>query len=286
MVETSQLSLSRHNNNIVPRLGFRILAGLALAGLALWGLRPSTAQNDRALDLAAYEQTFSEDFDTLDVSAWGPDTRWISHTPYHGDFGDGVFANPVPGFPFTIANGVLRIEARKDRDGKWHSGLLSSIDVKGNGFAQQYGYFEMRAKLPAGEGVWPAFWLLGRDRSATAAEVDVIEYYGHNPTAYESAIHVWDLKSPDKSRVAASRISVPFGSLSREFHNYGASIDEDMIRIYFDRREVWNVKTMPEHRQPMYLLVDLAVGGGWPIANMPNPSFMYVDYVRAWRRRE
>jgi hypothetical protein len=120
-----------------------------------------------SLNLDGFEVTFSEDFDgELDVSPWGPGTRWIAHTPWDGDFGDAAFADPVEGFPFTIEKGILRIEARKDDslkdkwNRKWAAGLLSSNDPKGNGFSQQYGYFEMRAKLPAGAGVWPAFWLM------------------------------------------------------------------------------------------------------------------------------
>jgi hypothetical protein len=94
--------------------------------------------------------TFSEDFDdVLSVSPWGPNTRWIAHTPWAGDFGDARFADPQLGvFPFTIENGILRIEARKDADGKWASGLLASTDPNGRGFSQQYGCFEIRAKLP------------------------------------------------------------------------------------------------------------------------------------------
>jgi beta-glucanase (GH16 family) len=286
MANSRQVSARYRHKIIVSRLEFRTVTAFLLAWLALCSPGPSGAQNGRVLDLSAYQQTFNEDFDSLDVSAWGPGTRWIAHTPYNGDFGDGAFANPVGGFPFTIENGVLRIEARRDANGKWHSGLLSSVDRNGNGFAQQYGYFEMRAKLPAGEGVWPAFWLLGRSRDTTAAEVDVMEHYGHDPSAYESAIHVWNLKSPDKSHVANSRIPVPSGSLSREFHTFGVSVDPSTITFYFDRREVWSAKTMPEHQQPMYLLIDLAVGGGWPIGNMRSPSFMYVDYVRAWRHTD
>ncbi|KAJ8622560.1 hypothetical protein MRB53_031089 [Persea americana] len=85
------------------------------------------------LDLSRYRATFTESFDRLDVSAWGPNTRWIAHTPWHGDFGDAVFADPEPGFPFQTASGILRIEARKDFDGKWRSGLLASRDSQGCG---------------------------------------------------------------------------------------------------------------------------------------------------------
>src|SRR5690606_22264058 len=77
------------------------------------------AEPGKQLDLSGYRLTFEENFDTLDVSAWGPGTRWIAHTPWYGDFGDAKFTDPQPGFPFTIKDGVLRIEARKGEDGKW-----------------------------------------------------------------------------------------------------------------------------------------------------------------------
>lgn len=107
------------------------------------------------LNLAGYKLVFNEEFDKpLDVSPWGPGTRWIAHTPWRGDFGDAQFTDPKDGFPFTVADGILRIEARKT-NGKWRAGLLASNDAKGNGFSLQYGYFEMRAKMPPGPGVWP-----------------------------------------------------------------------------------------------------------------------------------
>jgi hypothetical protein len=72
-----------------------------------------------SLDLSEFELTFREEFDgPLDVSAWGPGTRWIAHTPWAGDFGDARFADPGKDFPFTIKDGILCIEARKDKDGK------------------------------------------------------------------------------------------------------------------------------------------------------------------------
>ena len=95
------------------------------------------------LNLDDFRLTFDEDFrEPLSVSAWGPGTRWIAHTPYAGDFGDAGSADPEPGFPFTVKDGVLQIEAKKV-DGKWRSGLICSVDPKGEGFSQKFGYFEM-----------------------------------------------------------------------------------------------------------------------------------------------
>ncbi len=181
----------------LQRLATRFL--LVVGTLAAVLGTPARAEEQK-LDLSQYDITFADEFDTIDVSAWGPNTRWIAHTPWHGDFGDAQFVDPRPGFPFTTENGILTITAARNANGKWESGLLSGHDLKGHGFAQTYGYFEMRAKLPAGEGVWPAFWLMGTERSKYAVEVDVMEFYGHEPTKFQSYYHLWQMdgKSPEK----------------------------------------------------------------------------------------
>jgi beta-glucanase (GH16 family) len=237
------------------------------------------------LDLSSYALSFSEEFDSLDVSAWGPGTRWIAHTPWNGDFGAAQFANPEPGFPFVIENGILRIEARRGTDGKWRSGLLSSADQKGAGFLQQFGYFEMRAKLPAGPGLWPAFWLIANKDKDSSAEIDILEQYGQFPGDFESVIHVWRRAPGAENYQATLRHKVTPGLLSADFHLFGASVESDWIIIYLDRVEIARTPTPPEHHRPMFVLLNLALGGGWPIEQTPSPSFMYVDYVRAYKKR-
>jgi len=244
----------------------------------------ATAAPNR-INLSGYVLTFEEKFDQLDVSAWGPGTRWIAHTPWYGDFGDARFADPTDGFPFTVSEGLLRIEARKDSDGNWQSGLLSSADREGNGFLQQFGYFEMRAKLPPGPGVWPAFWLIANQDPETSAEIDVIEYYGHAPDIYHSVVHVWPKDETTERRTYHLQHSVPSGSLTEAFHDYGVSVEADWIIFYLDRKEMGRVRTPPEHRRPMFILLNLALGGGWPIDQTIDPSFLYVDHVHAYRQR-
>lgn len=259
------------------------MATLAIMTVGGAGLAMSD-RSQRLIDLDRYVLTFDENFDSLSVSPWGPGTRWIAHTPWRGDFGDAAFADPEPDFPFTVSSGMLRIEARKDEE-RWRSGLLASADADGAGFSQQFGYFEMRAKLPAGEGLWPAFWLVGIDRSVVTAEIDVMEYYGSMPEMFESAVHTW-YQEPSKHDVVSSRTPVAKASLSDDFHTYGVSIDAQTIRFYLDRREVFSTPTPETHKQPMLLLVDLGLGAGWPIENAPSPSFMYVDYIRAYRLKD
>jgi beta-glucanase (GH16 family) len=244
----------------------------------------SKADATHVLDLDKYHLTFEEDFSNFSVSAWGPNTRWIAHTPWHGDFGDAQFADPAAGFPFTVRDDVLRIEARRGNDGRWRSGLIASNDPQGRGFSQQFGYFEMRAKLPPGPGLWPAFWLIANHDPSASAEIDVLEHYGAAPDKYQSVVHVWPKTSNAKPYEARFQHSVRSGSLYEGFHTYGVDVESDWITFYFDRMEIARTETPAQHRQAMFLLVDLGLGGGWPIDQAPSPSYMYVSYIRAYQK--
>jgi hypothetical protein len=99
---------------VVEEAGLRYRVGTLIVDSKASPAPPDTA-GKKTLGLRGYELVFSEDFNgPLDVSPWGPGTRWIAHTPWHDDFGDAAFADPTPDFPFIIQNGILRIEARKD----------------------------------------------------------------------------------------------------------------------------------------------------------------------------
>jgi glycosyltransferase involved in cell wall biosynthesis len=303
--ETSRASPPMHErDSIVPfaerslRSGLSALKGAAMlcaaAGIVavavLAGGGPLSSQvraaGDR-IDLCAFRPTFTEDFNTLSVSPWGENgSRWIAHTPWHGDFGDAAFADPQADFPFRVGKGILEIEARKNPDGNWQSGLLASATPSTAGFAQQFGYFETRAQLPPGPGVWPAFWLDSNQPQGSqkpGVEIDVLEYYGQFTNAYHSSVHIWEKIDPTKSRVEDHITEVPAGSLSSAFHTHGADVEPDWITFYLDRREIWRVATPPELQDPLMVLVNLALGSGWPIDQTPNPSVMLIDYVHVYR---
>ncbi|MBV8879028.1 MAG: glycoside hydrolase family 16 protein [Planctomycetaceae bacterium] len=237
------------------------------------------------LKLDDYKLAWSDEFNDLSVSAHGPGTRWIAHTPYNGDFGDAGFADPKPGFPFTVDKGILRIEASKGPDGRWRGGLLSSVDAKGQGFSQKFGYFEMRAKFPRSLGMWPAFWLMGvegiHNKKIANIEIDVVEQYGSMPNTLMATLHTWG--PGDKHWGEGDGFFVP--GMADDFHTYGAMVDEKDITIYYDGVELWRQKTLPEAKVPLYIMVDLAMGGGWPIDKAISPSYMYVDYVRAYAKK-
>jgi beta-glucanase (GH16 family) len=261
-----------------------LLILVATTWTVLGGGRTITASAE--LDLSNFVTTFREDFEEpLSVSPWGPNTRWIAHTPWNGDFGDARFSDPAPdGFPFSVHDGILRIEARKNTEGKWESGLLASADSNGHGFSQQYGYFEMRAKLPRGPGVWPAFWIGSIvDKSAPdSVEIDVMEFYGHSPAAYQAGIHIYHT-NPSSAQVHGSEIKVAPNSLTSDFNTYGVMVGHEWIIFYLNRHEVSRERTPIEHRRPLHVLLNLALGSGWPIDQTPNPSFMEVDYVHVYK---
>lgn len=237
------------------------------------------------IDLSDYELTFEEEFDALDVSGRGCDTRWIAHTPWNGDFGAAIFTDPSARFPFTVEDGVLRIEASKDTDGKWYSGLLSSWNTCDEGFAQAYGYFEIRARLPAGSGFWPAFWLIGVDRERYTAEIDVFEYHSIRPSRFSSTLHVHP-RADDIERYNEFFLTeVEPGSLAEDFHLWGVSLEEDELVLYFDRREIGRAPMREEYRQPMFVLLNLAMDKGEITSETPDTDYMYVDYVKVYAKR-
>ena len=266
------------------------VGGLTLAGRVLASMPDAKADGPR-LDLSGYELTFEDDFSKPDIVAHGPFSqhapgmRWIAHTPWNGDFGDARFADPGPGGPFAFGPDGLTITALKQEDGTWRSGLICSVDRDGQGqqgFTQRYGYFEMRAKLPDGPGTWPSFWLVGADKSGSSAELDVVEYYGKYTNAFRTTLHIWRQLDPTHDEHI---VDVPDHALTQGFHDYGVAIGPERMRFFLDHVQFLDIPTPPAFRQPMYMLVDLALGGGYPIDGLASPAVMQIARMRAYRDR-
>jgi beta-glucanase (GH16 family) len=255
--------------------------------LCLAAVSPALAEPNVKLDLCDYKPAFMEDFDTLSVASRTLSAaRWTAHTPWNGDFGDAAFSDPTPEGPFTVKDGALLITARKNAQGRWHSGLIAAADSTGRGSGVRYGYFEASMRMPPGPGTWPAFWLASLKPTADPSpgvEIDVIEYYGHSDGAYSSALHVW-YKGEDKgrSRHLMHKTSVAPGSLVDQFHTYGLRVAPDVITYYFDRNPIWEEPTPSELQTPLYPLVNLALGSGFPIDKTPDPSVLAVHYVHVY----
>lgn len=251
--------------------------------LGIWALSAGTARG-APLDMSQYQPSFEDNFAHHDITAHGgPGSVWIAHTPWNGDFGDDVFDDPGPHSVFSFSKEGLTIAARKDAKGKWHGGLICSVDKDGTGatgFTQKYGYFEMTAKLPAGAGVWPAFWLEGADKQSGTSEIDVMEYYGHAPDEYHITEHYW--VNGHDTLGAWHVVTVPGDALTTKYNTFGVAITPQNTIFYFNGTEVWRTPTPPEYNQPMYLLANLAIGGGWPYADLFSPRMLHIRSIRAY----
>ncbi|HEY3695994.1 glycoside hydrolase family 16 protein [Phenylobacterium sp.] len=263
-----------------------VFLSLATGGCGATQSHAETAPTGTPLDLSGYEISFEEGFSTLSIGDRpGSGMRWYNHTPWNGDFGDAGFAAPGPDGPFSRGAKGMNITARRGADGRWSSGLISSRDrdgPEGRGFVQQYGYFEIDAKLPSGMGVWPAFWLIGVDKSESSAEIDVMEYYGGFPRYYHCVAHIWrggkDVLSRD------FLIRVQDNLLTDQFNKFGVLIEPETTTFYLNHRVVGAMETPPEYRQPFYILANLAIGGGWPIEKLTTPKTMEIARIRVYRR--
>lgn len=193
----------------------------------------------------------------------------------------------------NVQDGVLVITA--DQEG---SGYTSArINTKGK-YQKEYGRFEAKIKLPAGKGIWPAFWLLGDDENGAlqwpqVGEIDIMEYLGDEPTSIFGTIH-----GPGYSGGAS--ISKQYELLNDRFdsgfHVFGIEWSPNRINYYVDG-DLYQSLT-PENveeetngagewvfNRPFYIILNIAVGGnlpGSPDENTVFPQRMIVDYVRVY----
>jgi beta-glucanase (GH16 family) len=201
--------------------------------------------------------------------------------------------------PFTMHDGMMTVTAAP-MDDTAKAAVLADLDkipqFRGNPalrnlayssglitqrgrFVQQYGYFEARMRWTKGTGIWPAFWLLRQD-SHWPPEIDIMEAIGKKPYEVYSSTHS-NTNPHDRS------IVVPMeGRSPQDFHRYGALWLPDRIDYYVDGVKTTTLPTTPDMNQPMYMILNLAIGGHWPgdpDAATPMPAKMDIDYVRAWK---
>ncbi|SEG65408.1 carbohydrate-binding domain-containing protein [Bosea lathyri] len=230
------------------------------------------------IDLTGYKLTFDEEFNSRSISQNGTGTTWADIRPgsrlnANADigFGNSAFVDAASGIdPFSVQNGALHITAvRTDAEvagpGDWASGLISSRAS----FAQTYGYFEMRAQLPAEAGVWPAFWMLPADGS-WPPELDVLEAYGDT--------NLWQYVHSVAGDV---QVWSSHANMTAGYHSYGVEWGPTTISFYFDGERVGAAQTPVDFHKPMYLLADLAIQRG--VAGTTDAAKqMQIDYIRAY----
>jgi hypothetical protein len=244
---------------------------------AFRAMKWDTSQAGREIDLKQFKQTFNDDFKQMDIvkedAAPGPHAVWFS--PGHGAFRSN---SPLrKDGPFKLVPEGLR--ARVQKVGKrWLGACMTSVNTKGQGFAQQYGYFEMTARydytVPP-EGLWGAFWLKSQKDyftggTTTRTEIDINEFYG-DPD-YHTTVHLWPAAhlAPDatiikhigasgfKQQVARGLFQpLMVNGVVQGFHTYGGEITPQWVIMYFDHKEIGRFPMVEEWKTPLYMLVDM-----------------------------
>ncbi len=196
-----------------------------------------------------------------------------------------------------IVNGKLVITARREsftgKDGIARDYTSARLLTRGK-FAQQYGRFEARIKIPYAQGIWPAFWMLGDGGDwPNRGEIDIMENIGKEPQIVHGTIH-----GPGYS--GEHGIGAPYatkkGRFADKFHVYAIEWEPNVIRFYVDDH-LYNTITPAKlpagtkwvYDHPFYMLLNVAVGGGWPgypDATSTYPQKMEIDYVRVYQRPE
>jgi beta-glucanase (GH16 family) len=240
--------------------------------------------------------TFDDEFNTLSLwngtsGTWDTAFQFTSPTANGGTLSsngeqewyiNSNYAATAAVKPWTVSNGVLSITAAPADPSiqslingyKYTSGQINTSQS----FSQTYGYFEMRAQLPAGQGMWPAFWLMPENGS-WPPELDAMEVLGNDPTKLYTTAHYGSNNSQDQG-------SAVVADMSQGYHTYGVDWEPDYITWYFDGKEVYKAPTPSDMNTPMYMIANLAVGGYWPgnvNSSTPFPATMKIDYIRAYQ---
>ncbi len=216
-----------------------------------------------------WRPVLNDNFDTNSINS----SIWS--TQYHsGNGGEKQYYGPDA---FTFGQSTLNITAQPTPANgyQYTSGIIQSRDK----FVQQYGFFELRAKMPKGQGFWPAFWLLP-NKPDFPVEIDVFELHGDDTHTIFMSLH-W--KGQDGSHQHKTVSYTSPADLSAGYHTYSLEWTPDKLTWYLDGTAVYSTT---EHipYEPMFILTNLAVGGTWPgnpNSSTPWPGVLSIDYMRA-----
>lgn len=247
-----------------------------------------------------WKLTWSDEFDGLDGSAPDP-TKW-NYDQGWGEQGWGN--NELETYTNRLDNAYLQggnlvIEAKQETYTNPADGITkdyTSARLKTEGlFAQAYGRFEARLKVPYGQGMWPAFWLLGNNIVSvgwpTCGEIDVMENIGREPSTVYGSIHA---PSSSGTNSHSAAYTLPSGQhFSDDFHVFALEWDATQVRFYVDGHLYQTVHKSDVTAGgqwvfdlPFFIILNVAVGGSWPgspDATTVFPQQMLVDYVRVYQ---
>ena len=269
-----------------------VLVALVLAAGLTSCLVPESEPTD---SMAGWRKVFGDEFDrsSLDRGRWTTCYWWDDDGCTNSGNNERQWYRRGN---VSVDDGVLRLTARRQAvrgsDGRIYpftSGMVTtgrSTDrlSKPPRFGFRYGRVETRMRLPEGQGLWPAMWMLPVSHRSDP-EIDVVEVLGHTPRLVRSHFHFTD--EDGRERNPGNGLRLP--DTTATWHRYTLDWTPEQLVWYVDGRRTWTFKReqyVPDKR--MYLIFNLAVGGDWPgppTAATSFPAAMVVDYVRVWKRR-
>jgi beta-glucanase (GH16 family) len=252
------------------------------------------ADSGEPADRPGWELVWSDEFEgasgtPVDSESWNLVNR-----------GDGFGNNELQYYTNRTENAVLDgegslvITANEEEHGErsYTSARLESIGK----VELTYGRVEGRLKIPFGQGIWPAFWMLGADIGSVGwpgcGEIDIMENVGHEPTVVHGTLHGPGYSGGNPLGASYSLPGNP--RFADDFHVFAVEWEEDVVRWYVDD-ELYKTRTpadVPDgarwvYDHPFYVILNVAVGGNWPGAPDSTTTFpqtMLVDYVRIYGR--
>ncbi len=235
----------------------------------------------------SWRLVFRDEFNgsTLDLSKWHTCFWWADTTCSIETNHELELYNPQD---VLVQNGLLRLRAQVRDMVAWNgttyhytSGMVMTGGRSGKippGFTFTYGYAEALVKVPAGQGLWPAFWMLPASYN-TRPEIDIMEILGNQPRVDNMNYHFIGGDS-------GSTWNGP--DFSAGWHVLGLDWEPNAIVWYVDGVETWRYTNQANiSNVASYLLLNLAVGGDWPgspNSTTPFPSYFDIDYVRVWQK--
>jgi beta-glucanase (GH16 family) len=187
----------------------------------------------------------------------------------------------------SIINGdnLLIIGRKEPYDSAGYTSASLTTDRK---HSWTYGKIEARMKLPKGQGMWPAFWMLGQNNHQVGwprcGEIDIMEHINSEDFLY-GTLH-WD-----NGEHVSSGNKIP--CIITQYHNYAIEWDKDSIKWFLDGAKYHSVcirnsvNSTDEFHKPHYIILNLAIGGDWPKNPdefTPFPDTVFVDYVRVYQK--
>lgn len=222
------------------------------------------------MPVAAWTQLFGDHFESLQLDT----TKWLTSLPW-GRTNSPELQYYAPDAFDLSAYSINRVVADRSTEYagyNYTSGALTTYSF----FSMQYGYFEIRAKMPSGQGLWPAFWLLAANQSSIA-EIDVFEILGQQPNTVYMTNH-WR----DQGGTHRSNQGIYVGpDFSQAYHKFAVDWQPSQIIWYIDDVERFR-SSQGVPSEPLNLILNLAVGGAWPgnpDSSTVFPAYLDINYV-------